>query len=551
MSPTIASMLISTLLSVLPTRLGNPYKEVIRVRDQVAFDSLQTSVDRAVENGMKKINVKISKGTYYFAENHLDIRGVDNPELEITVEANKSVFVPKGATYRMVYGSAPYESEFAENLSFADTELLEDVEMRSAVCQAASQVGRYGNMYRMKVREGDVPDTLAKDMYLVLSQWYASGVHKVEKIEGGWLYFTSTYSFSQITRDEYYGKKYPKYILVNAPSPAHPSVYKGRVFYSGSVLHQGEATRFLTLKDCSIKSFTLGGAHFLGNRGNGPLLDFEAVSSGKVEVAGCSFTGLHGRVADCKATDNFSFSDNEVTRCFLDGVTVDGASSHALISGNIFSDNGQRMTQSFDVVMRGRDFLVKDNLFVDFCYSGLGIGYHFQSGGGIVTSGTVEDNEFCHSDRFRAAKVTRTLMDSGAIYIWTMNEDVVIRNNYIHDITGAKDNRGIFGDDGAFNVRVYGNLIVGIENSFTIDFRRVANVETRSDSDVDKVNYNILMYGNTVDGRVRFQPRPGDEGSYKGDNILVSPRENREELVRRWRKGKTSRNSHIGVGEDL
>ena len=93
-----------------------------------------------------------------------------------------------------------------------------------------------------------------------------------------------------------------------------------------------------------------------------------------------------------------------------------------------------------------------------------------------------------------------------------------MRNNYIHDYTGSKDNRGIFGDDGTINATVTGNRILRIGNSYCIDFRRVECVETRSDSKVKKTNIGIKMYDNTVDGSVRFEPRPGDRTSRKGVN---------------------------------
>ena len=66
-----------------------------------------------------------------------------------------------------------------------------------------------------------------------------------------------------------------------------------------------------------------------------------------------------------------------------------------------------------------------------------------------------------------------TLMDGGAIYISTRLDDVVIRYNYIHNVKGMKDNRGIFCDDGAKNLKIYGNVFYGIHNSYCVDSRLV------------------------------------------------------------------------------
>ena len=123
-------------------------------------------------------------------------------------------------------------------------------------------------------------------------------------------------------------------------------------------------------------------------------------------------------------------------------------------------------------------------------------------------SGFIESNEFYQTEAYRK-EPSRTLMDCGAIYIGTMNKDLTIRNNYIHDYTGTKDYRGIFGDDGASHVKVYGNVIKNVKGPYSIDFRRVPEVETRKDSHSGPVNVGNRIYGNTVDAPIRFEQRNG------------------------------------------
>ena len=96
-------------------------------------------------------------------------------------------------------------------------------------------------------------------------------------------------------------------------------------------------------------------------------------------------------------------------------------------------------------------------------------------------------------------------MDSGAIYTWTINKNVVIRKNYIHDIGGYKDNRGIFCDDGTVNVHILENRVLRIANSYCIDLRRVPKVAKDPKSYVKKVNVGNRLEGNVVDGKVRFE----------------------------------------------
>lgn len=87
-----------------------------------------------------------------------------------------------------------------------------------------------------------------------------------------------------------------------------------------------------------------------------------------------------------------------------------------------------------------------------------------------------------------------------------------------------KDNRGIFCDDGAYNFEIYGNLITNIANSYCIDSRRVAGVENSSSrgANVNRSNVNNHIYGNVVDGPIRFNAREGnDHGCLLGVNYFI------------------------------
>lgn len=544
-------MLLSSLFIHAQAHAARSDREVIRVRDQAGFDNLGAEIMRAYGEGKQRVEVKFSQGTYYFGEGHITLDKLDREDFSLTLKCHNSTFIPKGRTYEMAYGSALYEGKFTETSSFVDPDRKTPVELRTEPRQSLSDVSEAGELFKLKAAEADIPADLAKDMYIVLSQWFASGVHKVEKIEDGYIYFSTKTPLDYLTRDRSYGKKYPKYILVNAPFPGSPCVQAGRIFYSGRRIHQGEAGTFLRVRNCHLGALTLSKANFVGNAGDGPLLDFRNSSAKDAFlVTESTFTGLHSRMVNCLGTSNFTFDRNTVTGCFLDGIMTDSKSSRTRVTGNTFEGNGLRMTQTFDVVMRGQDFLVSGNSFSDFTYSAVGVGNHFRSDVGEVTSGVVEDNEIFLSQSFLEAPVTRTLMDSGGIYVWTMNRSVTIRRNYIHDIDGAKDNRGIFGDDGASNVTVYGNLVLGVRNSFSIDFRKVTKVETMPDSHIRRVNVGNSIYGNTVDGRIRFETRGGDDGCYKGDNIRVSSKETRRGVYRRWKRGKTPVNAQTDGSED-
>ena len=177
------------------------------------------------------------------------------------------------------------------------------------------------------------------------------------------------------------------------------------------------------------------------------------------------------------------------------------------------------------------------NRFVDFSYCAVLSGIHYTETMSDRCSSLIEDNEMYQTPEFRKSP-SRTLMDSGAIYLGTISQGQVVRNNYIHDIVGATDNRGIFLDDGAVHAEVYGNLVVGIANSYCIDSRRTRWVETHPRTRIDRVNVDNYIGENWVDGPVRFETRGGNDGCRKGRNTQLRSGSDREKTVREWRNAR-------------
>lgn len=101
------------------------------------------------------------------------------------------------------------------------------------------------------------------------------------------------------------------------------------------------------------------------------------------------------------------------------------------------------------------------------------------------------------------------LMDSGAIYLYTISNNTTVRYNSIHHYRGAGSNRGVFCDDGAKNFQIYGNTITDVANSYSIDSRRV----TEDEDKLGALNINNVIRDNIVDRPIRFQ---GNEMSNNG-----------------------------------
>ena len=481
-------MLLTLLLSV-----------VLSVTGQQDFDRLDERIDSVLTAGEREVEVQFEPGTYFFREGHLALSGIQAPDVSLRLSGEGAVLV--GASD----GQGPaFEKGFV------------DLEGRKAF-DALAPVRKVGfwpvrvpfrkGLYILRCKgEADVSEADAAGMKIILSQWFVGAVYDVVKISRGWVYFRRVPYRTRIWSELRFGRCLPRYMLFSPRKAvdAYPCA----------------ASNFLSLEDASLGSVVLEGLHFLGNGAGNRLLRFSGVEADSVVVRGCTFEGIRSRGVLVERTDRFLLKDNEFRDGALNQVYVDKTSSDARIEGNRFFRNGLLMTNDPVVDCKGSGFRIGDNYFEDFSYSAIGAGLHYTDTAGLVTSGVIEKNEICMSEPFRQAPM-RSLIDGGAIYVWTQNKDLTIRENYIHDIAGPHGNRGIFGDDGVVNLKVLDNTVLRVRGSYAIDVRRVHRIGRRRNSAIRRVNLGIVIRGNTYDGRVRIHVRKDDPDSYIGENIRV------------------------------
>ena len=523
--------LLVVLLLLLSAILPSAAKAVeIHIRSQAEFDMLNDRLKEYLKQGFDDVKVVFAKDTFFFGEKHIALTLLSYPAASVRFEGNGAVLIGKGESVtlkrkkkgRFAAPCTGYDWRYA----VIDMESLRDVRPFGTLRQAPGPIEIVDAKKGLcRLRADEKSEKNPAQMAVQFSSWYRGFQCPVVKIENGYIYFTASdlsYNgeYYNIEGDRRYGKKNPKYQLINSP--------EADVCYAGGRLravrkgtyHICKVSQAFDVQSCKFKLFEIKDLTFLGNAGGSSPLIYLFNLPGTVRVTGCKFRGIRTLCLSSCHTKDASYASNEVEGCYYGFVIVNRESVGTKICDNTFRDNQLYLNNTFEVEVRGKDFLVRGNTFEDFTYGAIGIGNHFTSPGSADSSGIVENNEIYYTDAYRR-EPTRTLMDSGAIYLWTKQDNVTIRYNYIHDYCGSEDNRGIFGDDGASNVTLYGNKILRIANSYCIDFRRVESVETRSDSYVKKANVGLKMYDNTVDGTVRFEPRPGDKTSRVGANKIL------------------------------
>ena len=472
---------------------------VLSVTGQQEFDRLDERIDSVLATGEREVEVQFVPGTYFFREGHLTLSGIQAPGTVLHLSGNGAVLV----------GGCDGQGPAFEN-GFVDLTGRKAVDALAPVRKAGFwpvRVPFRKGLYILPCRgEPDVSEADAAGMKIILSQWFVGAVYEVVKISHGWLYFRRVPYRTRIWSELRFGRCLPRYMLFSPRKAASAYVCA--------------ASSFLSVENSRLGNIVLDGLHFLGNGEGDRLIRFSGVEADSVVIRGCKFEGIRSRGLLVENTDHFHLRDNEFRDGALNQVYVDKTASGARIEGNRFFRNGLLMTNDPVVDCKGRDFMVRNNYFEDYSYSAIGTGLHFTDTAGLVTSGVIEKNEICMSEGYRQAPM-RSLIDGGAIYVWTQNKDLTIRENYIHDIVGPHGNRGIFGDDGVVNLKVCDNTILRVRGSYAIDVRRVHRVGRRRNSAIRRVNVGIVVRGNTYDGRVRLHARRDDPGSFIGENVSV------------------------------
>jgi len=509
-------------------------KTRITINTQEDFDRMTASIEKALEEGARQIEVVIGTGTFYFRNNQLRLEGKKYKNVKLRVLGKGTVIMSKGADY---FDGSAYTGQFrVDNAVVAGGRL---VPVWSDVMEAEGAVevvDEEAHLCRVKCKGlANMTEELLKNAYIRIPQWFLMNSYKISKIKGGYAYFT--YRGLQkipgvgwnVNDDCHYGGvKNVRYFLCNVGDDDKSfRIVDGKVRLPKGVkkIHECTAYQFCTLKDCEFKSIRISGLTIVGNAWYmSYLMSLENVATDAIKINDCSFECLESNVISIKKTPHVTIANCTFKNCYRGCVYSDIDSQNTTVTKCRFERVGLDFENTSAVRCQGSNYLIADNAFLDYGYCAVALGYGKTRRADQIISGVTERNTISFSPDYVKQYKGSMLMDGGAIYVMTQNDQCVIRYNNITGHTGMKDNRGIFCDDGAYNVEIYGNVVTRIENSYCIDSRRVAGVEKNGSrgANVTKTNVNNKVYENIVDGTIRFEPREGDDnGCMLGENYVV------------------------------
>ena len=529
--------IIDSLETYKPKRItsyktkGNSFQ--ITVRTQREFDAINERITSAINNGAKTININIVRGWYFFKEKHINRINEDRPDVSINIVGKDAIIIAAGKEYK---NGDDYIGDFNPITTFVDVNnelktysCWSDIHFADSLIQVIDVKEK---LCRLPFKGIDDFDSdYCKDAYISLTQWYESITYRVKQVKDGWIYFYADnlkYS-SEFPRKDYnvnydyiYGEQNPRFRLCNISVKGvklDVDICRRKFLSDTEILHECRASNFLNLYHVRYKSFSVSGLHFVGNKGGGDLIGLSGIDSEVFCISECRFEAINNAIVVMFNSKNCLFKDNIVRGSYTSGIIVKNGCENVQIINNRFEQCCWIMAFSFCAVCECKDFYIANNTFKDFSYGAILAGLMRGADKEYECSGIIESNEIFLTDQYFNNKEKYTIMDAGAIQLRTQSDYTIVRYNYIHDYTGMRSNRGIFCDEGAYNFSIYGNVILNTPNCYSIDSRRVNDM---NENDSLNNTSNTIMY-NIVDNYIRFAGRqdPNNNCS-KGANVFFS-----------------------------
>jgi len=508
-------------------------RTTIVVSSQTEFDGLQEQLINTIKSGEKVIYVKLLPGTYIAKEKHITLKDIDAADTKIRFVGHGATLIPEGHEY---HDGDNYQGTFSVGNSWMSGN--KDVETWSYVKYADSFIevlDAEEKHCRLKCKNAFSANTDFSNAYILITHWYQSSTYKIEKIEGQYIYFTandlkeSSYGGYNVNDDYNYGNKTIRYKLCNIETGEdYFRITDGKVHLPNGVtsVWEGKTYNYLTFQNCKFAIVEVDGIQFYGNAfaESHPAIIIRNTACKKIRIHKCGFYGMRGSIITVSASPNVKIDNNQFADSYYYGIWSNNGSANTVVEKNSFKSMGKRMHNTKCVGCLGTNYRVSNNVFLDFGYCGIRTGVWYKSDMKQPCTGVIENNDLSYGQEYLDHIENYGIMDGGAIYLATKNAGSIVRNNYIHDFSGIKHNRGIFCDDGASNIEIYGNVITDIANSMCIDSRRVTFVErsNTSESGIERANINIVIRDNTVDGSIRFEAHEdSDNGCVKGANYIL------------------------------
>lgn len=470
----------------------------IRVVDQASFDRLDADLKTALASSPERVDVYFAPGKYYYRDKHLYLKNIQAESTRIVLHGDGALLYPAMGKSTSFDPRASYYRVSASGVSL--------IRRKDPIRPAGFLVkvlDRERKICRIKVDEELSPEA-ARDGYIYLTEWFRGKTYKILKVEGKQVYFTADDLYQirflyNVNLDFTFSFQFPRYRLIHC-GLSEPEDQAPRA----------QATTFLLLEHTRLGGLDCMGMSFIGNRYDDKKPAFGLITGDDATAPGtfsrCRFEGIRSDVFAVTGTVGMGVEDCRFYANYRHCLKTEQDCDGIRFCRNTVRESGLCGDNVYVVYCNGKNFLIQDNDISDYGYGGIYTGLYYATVKLDRVTGLVSRNELYQTPAYFAAAPDELLMDSGAIYIATQNDDVRIEDNYIHDITGPTYNRGIFADDGTSHVTVRRNRIENVPNHYALDIdtRSARKMLRRPERQVDYAHVGVVVEGNEVKGKVRL-----------------------------------------------
>lgn len=527
--------------------------DTLRVNTQSEFNALPSDIELAISRGATTIDVELAPTTFYFKENHFKWSNKQWGGVAINMRGNSTVIkanginLTDGQDYNRAFHHG-YGYTFGDTL---DVPLWGDLHEADDLIEVLDKDTKLCRLPYSGIDDQSEAD--CTNTYINITQWFKSSVYKVLRISDGMIYFIASdlaYNNSRqcynVNLDEAYSRKalkideglMPRFRLCNnsLDSDMLTGIRDGKIHLPQGITNVREhtVTTLLALTGSTVGSITFSGITFCGNRDNQDyLITFNKVdATDSIVFAHCQFRAIRSNIIQAVSSSNLRIHHCQFRDCYRYGIFA-SHSANTRITNCTFSNMGLALINTACIRCSGSDYYIAYNEFCNFARTGISLGTWWQSEKTTPETGVVEYNLLYFTPSYMASHLKRSLMDSGAIYLYTQNDRATVRHNIIHDYIGACDNNGIYCDDGACHFRIHDNIIANTPNGYSIDSRAVLHIATNKQSKTTVVNYDNQIYNNTIDGPIRTEAAPGDSKCRFYSNKRIKKRTKIDQLIQK------------------
>ena len=503
---------------------------VLKVKRQKDWDVVTTRMKALLDEGHRNILVRVIGKNIEFGRDNKVIQGWHYPDANIRIIADKAKWSPCGYSFSNKDDGAIREGDFYALVynEFSINDIITDckgneISIREETKQVVDDIVQVqGDIWKFEINLPDLTEEQCGDFYVLMTRDWTSARHKVVKVQDGWLYYhldsedLHSERNPNVDWNQYHIR--PRYTLINYPLSKGIHIANGRIYIPKRYkkIRVNKGGQFITFAYCTFNSLEISGLKLNGCGNSYSSIGVYSSTFNKgAFIHHNFFTNISSMAISATLNRNVVISDNSIQNSRQQA--IEGGGINTTICRNKLKNIGW-MLNTRAITGGGEQLHICDNVIQDFNYCAIACGSTTANNNASKLTFVIERNNVSYSTEYLEQHLLGLLADGGAIYSGPQCTQGIIRNNVIANYSGIHSNRGIFLDDGAKNLIIYGNVVINTNNSYDIDLRLCENYSR----DIPDHNTGNAVFHNVITGSYRFQDNGVKSNCVGGMNLLLN-----------------------------